>query len=48
MDAIAMVGIIRLEFQSLEWYGQNSNGWKEKANILMLGRITSKFQSLEE
>ena len=48
MDTTAMFGITRLEFQSLEWYGQDSNIWQEKANIVMFARITSKFPCLEE
>ena len=38
-----MLGGIRHKFKCLKGYGQNSNVWKDKATILMFGRIRSEL-----
>ena len=40
---ISVFGRIRLEFQCLERYGQNSNVWTDKFRIPMYGQIRPEF-----
>ena len=42
-----MFGRIRLKFQCLERYGQNSNVWTDKFRIPIYGQIRSEFQCLD-